>query len=135
MHNTEPPNDSQLWEVQWNGGHVTRYRSRAAAETAVRIADGRGGPTTLRPVTEPPFDSRWIRPGPPSIEPGRSPGGVVVRVYATSDPPTLVIEQALRLGDDIDEAATLAAALSDASGWHACLVAYDGDTGERMAWP
>lgn len=85
---------------------------------------------------EPPTISRWVRPGPPSITPGRSPGGVVVRVYATTDPPTLVIEQALGPGDDIEDAATVAAALADESdGWAACLVAYDGDTGERMAWP
>ena len=80
----------------------------------------------------------WIRPGPLSIEPGLSPGGVVVRVYATSDPPLLVIEQCLGPGDDVEDAATVAAALSDENGgWAACLVAYDGDTGERMgpeAW-
>jgi hypothetical protein len=79
--------------------------------------------------------SDWIRPGPARIEPGRCPGGVVVRVYATSDPPALVVEQPLGPGDDIDGAAGLAAALADDAGWAACLVAYDGDTGERMMWP
>ena len=78
-------------------------------------------------MPEPPF----IRPGPARIEPGQSPGGIVIRVYATSDPPVLVIEQRLGPGDDVEDAATIAAALSDTTGWNACLVAYDGDTGER----
>jgi len=79
-------------------------------------------------MPDPPF----IRPGPARIEPGQCPGGVIIRVYATSNPPVLVIEQKLGPGDDIEGAATVAAALADeAHGWHACLVAYDGDTGER----
>jgi hypothetical protein len=69
------------------------------------------------------------RPGPPFIEPGRCPGGVVVRVYAIPSE-TLVIEQCLGPGDDVEGAATIAAAL-DMPGWAACLVAYDGDTGHR----
>jgi hypothetical protein len=75
-------------------------------------------------------DPAVIRPGPLSIEPGRCPGGVVLQVYAV---PTgqLVVEQALRPGDDVGDAAELAAALV-LPGWAACLVAYDGDTGDRF---
>ena len=69
---------------------------------------------------EPPSDS-------PSIEPGRCPGGVIVRVYAVPSG-VLVIEQALRPGDDIEGAATLAAEQAPSA---TCLVAYDGDTGQR----
>jgi hypothetical protein len=83
---------------------------------------------------EPQSDSpRWIRPGPAAIEPGQCPGGVVIRVYATSEPPVLVIQQKLGPADDVAGAATVAAAMSDETGWNACLVAYDGDTGERMS--
>lgn len=75
------------------------------------------------------------RPGPDRIEPGACPGGVVIDVYAV--PSNLrVIRHHLRPGDDIDGAATMAAGL-DLPGWAACLVAYDGDTGDRYppgAW-
>jgi len=71
----------------------------------------------------------FVRPGPASIEPGACPGGVVIRVYAVPSG-TLVIEQRIGPGSDVEAAATLAAEL-DAPGWAACLVAYDGDTGER----
>jgi hypothetical protein len=61
----------------------------------------------------------------------------VVHLYATTDPPTLLVVQRLRYDSDIESAAEMAAALHDGSGWDACLVAYDGDTGERFdaaAW-
>ena len=74
-------------------------------------------------------DPLFNRPGPPRIEPGQCPGGIVMRVYAIPSR-TLIIEQKLRPADDIEAAATMAAEL-DAPGWAACLVAYDGDTGER----
>lgn len=77
----------------------------------------------------PPSDSPFVRPGPPSIEPGRCPGGIVMRVYAIPSN-TLVVEQCLTADGDIDAAAEMAAALM-LPGWSACLVAYDGDTGER----
>ncbi len=77
------------------------------------------------PTDEPPF----IRPGPARIEPGQCPGGVVMRVYAVPSN-ALVIEQKLGPGDDIEASAEMAAAL-EMPGWGACLVAYDGDTGER----
>jgi len=73
-----------------------------------------------------------IRPGPPALEPGRCPGGVVVQVYATTIPPTLLIEQRISLGDDVERAATDAAALADELEADVCLVAFDGDTGERI---
>jgi hypothetical protein len=71
----------------------------------------------------------FIRPGPQSIEPGRCPGGVVMRVYAVPSQ-ELVIEQLLGPDDDIEAAATVAAEM-EKPGWGSCLVAYDGDTGER----
>jgi len=74
-----------------------------------------------------------IQPGPPALEPGLRPGGVVIHVYATTDPPTLVTEQLLGPGDDIELAAHAGAGMVEklAPG-DVCLVAYDGDTGERM---
>lgn len=70
-----------------------------------------------------------IRPGPDRIEPGTCPSGVVVRIYSVPHE-VLVIEQRLTGADDIEQVATLAAQL-DLPGWAACLVAYDGDTGQR----
>jgi hypothetical protein len=75
-----------------------------------------------------------IHPGPPSLAPGLCPGGVVIHVYTATAPPVLVVEQQLRPGDAIDNAATEAALMHDGD---VCLVAYDGDSGERYpanAW-
>ena len=86
---------------------------------------------------EPPFNSGPIRPGPPSIAPGQCPGGVVIHVYAVPSG-VLVATSAIHPGDDVAafaerDAATYDALMADA----ACLVGYDGDTGERYpveAW-
>ena len=71
-----------------------------------------------------------IRPGEEAIEPGRCPHGVVIRIYAVEDAPRLLVEQNLRPDDDIESAAAEAFLLSGAQS--VCLVAYDGDSGERM---
>ena len=75
-----------------------------------------------------------VRPGPASIDPGRCPGGVVLRVYAAPTGRLLLevtarteAEAALRAGRDADE--TFAALHTFERG--VCLVAYDGDTGDR----
>lgn len=74
-----------------------------------------------------------VRPGPDRIEPGQCPDGVVIRVYAVPSG-TLVIEQKLGPDDDIEGAAIAAAILAEGSdGWAACLVAFDGDSGERAS--
>ena len=52
-----------------------------------------------------------------------------MRIYAVPSG-ALVIEQRLGPGYDVERAAEMAAALM-MPGWAACLVAYDGDTGER----
>jgi hypothetical protein len=88
---------------------------------------------------EPLFDSRgWIRPGPASIEPGQHPDGVVIHVYTATEPPVLVTVHKLRFSDDVESTAEADAAAFDAfTADAACLVAYDGDTGERFpaeAW-
>jgi hypothetical protein len=70
-----------------------------------------------------------IRPGPQSITPGICPGGVVIHVYAV---PSQVLLLSQRIGprDDVYAAAERAAAVDAAA---VCLVAYDGDTGERYS--
>ena len=77
-----------------------------------------------------------IRPGPMGVAPGLCPGGVVVHVYSVPGE-VLICEQRLHPGSDVEVAATVAAQLADGYGPRTCLVAYDGDTGERMtaeAW-
>jgi hypothetical protein len=87
---------------------------------------------TPGPGNEPPFNSGMIQPGPPFIDPGQCPGGIVMRVYDTTDPPTLITEQFIGPDDDVEMLATMAAAMHDRAGQvGACLVAYDGDTGHR----
>lgn len=80
----------------------------------------------------------FISPGPDRIEPSQHPGGVVIHIYAATDPPLLVTTHKLGPGDDIEAAAEGDAAAFDAfTAGPSCLVAYDGDTGERFpaeAW-
>jgi hypothetical protein len=74
------------------------------------------------------------------LPPGRAPAGVVIRVYTVPDG-RLMLEQAID-GTADDEAVAAAArragALVEAVGARSvCLVAYNGDTGERFpegAW-
>lgn len=73
-----------------------------------------------------------VRPGPAYLEAGRVPGGIVLRVYHVPAG-TLLLERCL---SSLGEAERLA--VEDADFIHAltdecCLVAYDGDTGDRIA--
>lgn len=75
-----------------------------------------------------------VRPGPARIEPDQAPGGLVVHVYSV---PSCVLLLERRLPD---LAAVLAHAHDDgelvfSATDECCLVAYDGDTGERMTPP
>jgi hypothetical protein len=77
----------------------------------------------------------WVRPGPPSILPRSAPGGVVVHGY---DVPSqrLLFVQGIEPGANVDKAAGDNAGRSwPVAEEGVCLVAYDGDTGERMDWP
>lgn len=75
-----------------------------------------------------------VNMGPPSITPGEYPGGIILHIYTEA---RLVHRTAVREGDDIetiarrDADATLAALAAEGTD-HIWLVAYDGDTGERM---
>lgn len=76
-------------------------------------------------------------PGPKSIPPGESPGGVVVHVYSVPGELLLVVQK-LSLSDDPIQASQDASDIAERSGAaQVCLVAYDGDSGERFpadAW-
>lgn len=80
--------------------------------------------------------SDFVRPGPASIPAGESVGGVVIHVYGVPDGVLLHVG---RLGDHASPADVLSdivTADNRSKGYAAvCLVAYDGDTGERMTWP
>jgi hypothetical protein len=91
-----------------------------------------------------------VRPGPPCIDPGLAPGGVVIHVYAVPTGRHLRsrhlsaddIVNGEQHGDDVvascaqvDATAAVEDLRADES--FTCLVAYDGDTGERFtpaAW-
>ncbi len=75
-----------------------------------------------------------IRPGPPSIPNGTAPGGVVIHVYDTAG--VLLTASFLTPGDDVDADAERAGRQVDAlrrADIPVVLVAYDGDTGERIS--
>jgi hypothetical protein len=82
-----------------------------------------------------------IHPGPTWIDPSTAPGGIVLHCYSVPDQQLLFV-QALCAGADVDEVgveafveqrATQGAELAEAAGAvNVCLVAYDGDTGERI---
>jgi hypothetical protein len=83
--------------------------------------------------------TRIIRPGPPSLAPELVPGGVVIHVYSVPTQRLLVIRLAHDRAD-VARHAEADAAEAEALMWPddlgVCLVAYDGDTGERIgAWP
>jgi hypothetical protein len=82
----------------------------------------------------------WREPGPRQIPSGSAPGGVVVYGYAVPSE-RLIFVQAIPQGHAAECAERIADANFDY--WLAnalpgdegvCLVAYDGDSGERMAW-
>jgi hypothetical protein len=73
-----------------------------------------------------------IHPGPPFLERDVVPGGVILRCYSVPDQ-TLIFEQHLTDPCDVEAMAEQGA---DAAAKHGaanvCLVAYDGDSGERL---
>ena len=79
-----------------------------------------------------------IRPGPPAIAPGVCPGGVVIHVYSATLPPALLLVRRYGPGVAVEPgAARDRAAAERLADGDFCLVAYDGDTGERFdgaAW-
>lgn len=78
------------------------------------------------------------RPGPDSIEPGKRPGGLVVRVYSVPDG-VLLSESAVGL-DDVEGVAERDAKYVEEL-WRGSavpdhwLVFYDGDSGQRLVPP
>lgn len=81
-----------------------------------------------------------VRPGPPAILPGTAPDGVVIHVYAVPSEQLLIV-QTVQPGQSVEKLAEAAAELAwsrlhaeqpEADG--VCLVAYDGDDGQRMVW-
>lgn len=79
-----------------------------------------------------------IRPGPPAILPASAPGGVVIHVYSVPAADLLLVQH-FPFGAPVDKAAESAAdyvlGRIEPGQVGTCLVAYDGDSGERMAWP
>jgi hypothetical protein len=74
-----------------------------------------------------------IRPGPVAITPGAHPGGVVLHIYAATVPPSLIMTRRYRSTDNLAACAPLDYQACEAMGYGAlCLVAYDGDTGQRF---
>ena len=72
-----------------------------------------------------------VRPGPASISAGAAPGGIVIHVY---DVPTCMLLLERRLVD-LEEAMRTAEAdgsFVDSLTAACCVVAYDGDSGERI---
>ena len=83
---------------------------------------------------DPPIESRLtIRPGPDAIAPRGAPGGLVLHVYEV---PTqlLLLTRPLRTLAEAEESAFTDAELVEllTSSREVCIVAYDGDTGERV---
>jgi hypothetical protein len=76
-----------------------------------------------------------LYPGPDRIPGGRNPGGVVVRAYDRAG--VMLFEQNLT-EDNVETLALGGQHIVDQAGiTEVCLVAYDGDSGERMradAW-
>jgi hypothetical protein len=78
-----------------------------------------------------------ISPGPPSLEPGAAPGGVVIHVYAVPSGLLLAVSTNATPTQAAYAAGLDAAAVALAYAGDVCLVAYDGDTGARYtadAW-
>ena len=72
-----------------------------------------------------------VRPGPDSIDPATAPGGIVMHLYSVPDEDLLLV-QYLTPGADIDLAAEQGGDLAAVHAGDVCLVAYDGDTGQRL---
>jgi hypothetical protein len=78
-----------------------------------------------------------VRPGPASIPADAWPGGVVIHIYAVPSSRLVLVS---KLADLVDvDARAEADADAAVARLHPgerdiCLVAYDGDTGERIRW-
>jgi hypothetical protein len=72
-----------------------------------------------------------VRPGPAYLEAGRCVGGIVLRVY---DVPagSLLLERFLTSMSEAERLAVEDADFVQALTDECCLVAYDGDTGDRI---
>lgn len=79
-----------------------------------------------------------IRPGPLSIDPGVAPGGVVIHIYGVPSGRLLTdstVTNPAHVQAIAEADADRANVNADDDDDGLCLVAYDGDTGERMEWP
>lgn len=76
-----------------------------------------------------------IHPGPSAIDPGAAPDGIVLRCYSVPDQ-RLLFEQQLNgnlSDDDVEELANQGVETAGEHGaTNVCLVAYDGDSGQRI---
>jgi hypothetical protein len=73
-----------------------------------------------------------MRPGPERIPPAQAPDGMVFRVYDQTG--ALLIDRALRPGAPIADLAEIdATKTKEARPERVVLVAYDGDSGERLS--
>lgn len=75
-----------------------------------------------------------IRPGPPAIDPGGAPGGIVFHVYDLAGVLLLTRRVGSQMGAELERLADLDADTAAGHG-DVVLVCYDGDTGERVIPP
>jgi hypothetical protein len=74
-----------------------------------------------------------IRPGPIALPEGLCPDGVIIHIYATTVPPTLILTRRYGPDDDMETGVRRDWATVEACGYPGvCLVAFDGDTGDRF---
>ena len=72
-----------------------------------------------------------VHPGPNRIGSGECPGGIVLHVYSVPEERLLIVQRVTF--DHVERLAVEAAEEVDRLGLdRVCLVAYDGDSGERM---
>ena len=79
----------------------------------------------------------WIRPGPTTIPAQACPAGLVIHVYAVPTKRLLAVSFVSSYAEalvDAQRAADAAYTAMRPNEEGVCLVAYDGDTGERMVW-
>jgi hypothetical protein len=73
-----------------------------------------------------------IRPGPLSLPPGQCPGGVVIHVYSVPSC-VLLLTQHVPVTANVEHAAVAAGERVANVPTDVCLVAFDGDSGERYS--
>jgi len=74
-----------------------------------------------------------VRPGPESIAADTAPDGVVVHCYSVPDA-VLLFVQHLTPGCDLEALAVEAVDTAAEHAGNVCLVAYDGDSGQRLSF-